>query len=71
LYRESALSTILRLTACMVLIALRALYLSEAMIHCSIPLPILRPVALNLAGADVHDLDLEVFRSDAGSEVTK
>ena len=32
-------------------------------------LPILRHIALNLAGADVHDLDLDVFGGNAGTEV--
>ena len=62
-------TTILRLTACKVLIALRALGLSEAMIYWLISLPILRHIALDLAGADVHDLDLDVFGGNAGSEV--
>ena len=42
-------STTLRLTACVVLIALRALCLSEATIHCSIHLPTRRHIALDLA----------------------
>lgn len=65
----AAPSTILRLTACMELIALRALCLSEAMIYWLISLPTLRHIALNLAGADAHDLDLDVFGSDTGAKV--
>ena len=61
LYRESASSTTLHLTACMVLIALRALCLSEATVYCSISLPILRHIAINLVGADVHDLEVVVY----------
>lgn len=53
----------------MVLIALRALCLSEAMIYWLISLPTRRHIALDLAGADVHDLDLDVFGGDAGREV--
>ena len=62
-------STTLRLTACVVLIALRALCLSEAKIYCSISLPILRHIPHYLAGADVHDLDLDVFGGDKGAEI--
>ena len=62
-------STTLRLTACMVLIALRALCLSEATINSSISLPTFRHIALDLAGADVHDLDLDVFGGDAGAKI--
>lgn len=32
-------------------------------------LPILRHIALNLAGADVYDLDLDVFGSNASADV--
>lgn len=32
-------------------------------------LPILRHIGLDLAGAEVNDLDLDVFGSDAGSEI--
>ena len=32
-------------------------------------LPILRHIPLNLAGADVQDLDLDVFGSNAGAEI--
>ena len=63
----AAPSTILRLTACMVLIALCALCLSEATFYWLISLPHLRNIALNLASADVQYLVWEVFGADVGA----